>query len=645
MLPTPMTSQPSPPINEREDVRARGNKRQRLSSSPSSSMTPTPKLERQPTPTPSPVNYAARLSVASLMNQDTEQDAPESSGRYRAPNSPTNPEGDDDELDSSDDEDELVVAAYPVAPPTGHQGGVGWTYHLQVIQQPQRARACGFGDKDRRPLSPPPIIRLWVRDSTGQLVDSELIDVNFLILMVDLWSADGEQERNVVMHPSSSQRPLSPRRSISVGVPSEVPSVPGPSRPTTGGRIEPSEPNASSAWPEGVWRWPPRQAPLTAMASPGTSPLSRVPSRDVVPSPPPVPAVTGWSPPRPMMGRAHSFNPHLAIGEPTATRPVTAPSYPLHTPHTPRHHGPHPLHLPPLTAITEDREPPRPASSSLTLPAFRDPIRSSTSTTSSRDTRSSWSTPSGPIPSPDVWVARTGGPSHPWPLSDSRKDNRPSSSWTDRPSTAGDMLSDRPFSGDSQGPPRHYRDPGGEVRLITPNRASFPTPSSFRPRSPSSSRQEVPSFYQVSGDLPYNPMATLSENRPSSSYSAANFSRVLVGSLTAHCQRLSDENDQPGLFFFAHDLGVRTEGLFRLRFTLVNLASLMTAGVTPGTRAPAMAVAYSNRFTVYSAKRFPGVIPTTDLTRLFAAQNVRLPTRQKRAPSGHGEVEDEYEDE
>ena len=35
-----------------------------------------------------------------------------------------------------------------------------------------------------------------------------------------------------------------------------------------------------------------------------------------------------------------------------------------------------------------------------------------------------------------------------------------------------------------------------------------------------------------------------------------------------------------------------------------------------------------------SAKRFPGVIPTTNLTRLFARQNVRLPTRQKRARGG-----------
>lgn len=50
-------------------------------------------------------------------------------------------------------------------------------------------------------------------------------------------------------------------------------------------------------------------------------------------------------------------------------------------------------------------------------------------------------------------------------------------------------------------------------------------------------------------------------------------SRVLVGSLTSICQRLKDENDQLGLFFFAHDLGIRTEGVFSLKFSLVNLTS------------------------------------------------------------------------
>jgi hypothetical protein len=36
-------------------------------------------------------------------------------------------------------------------------------YSLEVGQQPVRARMCGFGDKDRRPLTPPPCVRLRVR--------------------------------------------------------------------------------------------------------------------------------------------------------------------------------------------------------------------------------------------------------------------------------------------------------------------------------------------------------------------------------------------------------------------------------------------------------------------------------------------------
>ncbi|BEI98995.1 hypothetical protein CcaverHIS631_0400380 [Cutaneotrichosporon cavernicola] len=45
---------------------------------------------------------------------------------------------------------------------------------------------------------------------------------------------------------------------------------------------------------------------------------------------------------------------------------------------------------------------------------------------------------------------------------------------------------------------------------------------------------------------------------------------------------------------------------------------------------------FSDAFTVYSAKRFPGVLPTTELTQCFADQSVRLPTRQKRVISAMG---------
>ncbi len=94
-------------------------------------------------------------------------------------------------------------------------------FRLEVIQQPQRARMCGFGDKDRRPITPPPCICLVVTDRiTGQEVDvsyasyphpeSELIvrnrklDISFYVLTVDLWDAAAINELNLVVHPSSS---------------------------------------------------------------------------------------------------------------------------------------------------------------------------------------------------------------------------------------------------------------------------------------------------------------------------------------------------------------------------------------------------------------------------------------------------------
>uniref|UniRef100_A0A1D1XQ09 Velvet domain-containing protein n=1 Tax=Anthurium amnicola TaxID=1678845 RepID=A0A1D1XQ09_9ARAE len=40
-------------------------------------------------------------------------------------------------------------------------------YTLRVSQQPLRARMCGFGEKDRRPIDPPPIVQLVVTDEKG----------------------------------------------------------------------------------------------------------------------------------------------------------------------------------------------------------------------------------------------------------------------------------------------------------------------------------------------------------------------------------------------------------------------------------------------------------------------------------------------
>ncbi|KAI5281539.1 hypothetical protein KEM54_003209, partial [Ascosphaera aggregata] len=110
----------------------------------------------------------------------------------------------------------------------------GRLYSLEVVQQPIRARMCGFGDKDvhhidntsrdadeekeetksagtssvkpdRRPITPPPCVRLIVRDAaTKEEIDPSEIDTSYFVLTVDLWSADGTHEVNLVRHSASS---------------------------------------------------------------------------------------------------------------------------------------------------------------------------------------------------------------------------------------------------------------------------------------------------------------------------------------------------------------------------------------------------------------------------------------------------------
>ncbi|EOO00539.1 putative developmental regulator protein [Phaeoacremonium minimum UCRPA7] len=81
----------------------------------------------------------------------------------------------------------------------------GRRYTLDVVQQPKRARMCGFGDKDRRPITPPPCVRLIVTDiSTGKEVDCNEIEHTMYVLNVDLWSEDAQKEVNLVRHTTAT---------------------------------------------------------------------------------------------------------------------------------------------------------------------------------------------------------------------------------------------------------------------------------------------------------------------------------------------------------------------------------------------------------------------------------------------------------
>jgi hypothetical protein len=134
--------------------------------------------------------------------------------------------------------------------------------------------------------------------------------------------------------------------------------------------------------------------------------------------------------------------------------------------------------------------------------------------------------------------------------------------FTTRPSTSGQSWSTSESIYPSIPPPT----PSSTQAI---ERSSYPFPSDgiaphpLPPESIQYDRQYPPSYDEDSE----------SDNEDEEESAGATFSRVLVGSVCAMCQRLKDEDGQEGLFFFTPDLAVRTEGVFRLKFSISDLSS------------------------------------------------------------------------
>ncbi|KAJ8069886.1 hypothetical protein OCU04_000297 [Sclerotinia nivalis] len=113
------------------------------------------------------------------------------------------------------------------------------------------------------------------------------------------------------------------------------------------------------------------------------------------------------------------------------------------------------------------------------------------------------------------------------------------------------------------------------------------------------------------------------------------FTRNLIGSLSASAFRLTDPDDRIGIWFVLQDLSVRTEGDFRLRFSFVNVGVPSAPQNNPNSscsvntgKAPVLASCFSEVFKVYSAKKFPGVVESTPLSKCFATQGIKIPIRK-----------------
>ncbi|ORX67588.1 hypothetical protein DL89DRAFT_269379, partial [Linderina pennispora] len=75
-------------------------------------------------------------------------------------------------------------------------------------QHPIRARMCGFGEKDRRPIDPPPVVKLRVLDENGRLMNSEDVDTCKFVVSATLWAPNMENDRSIVINPNTLPGPM-----------------------------------------------------------------------------------------------------------------------------------------------------------------------------------------------------------------------------------------------------------------------------------------------------------------------------------------------------------------------------------------------------------------------------------------------------
>jgi len=101
--------------------------------------------------------------------------------------------------------------------------------------------------------------------------------------------------------------------------------------------------------------------------------------------------------------------------------------------------------------------------------------------------------------------------------------------------------------------------------------------------------------------------------------------RRLMGTLVASPFVGADEEAEEGCFFCFPDLSCRTHGRYRLRFVLM---TLHTEDLAPGGGAPFVADVMSEVFTVYTAKEFPGMRPSTGLTKALKKQGCAISVKK-----------------
>lgn len=92
-----------------------------------------------------------------------------------------------------------------------------------------------------------------------------------------------------------------------------------------------------------------------------------------------------------------------------------------------------------------------------------------------------------------------------------------------------------------------------------------------------------------------------------------------MGNKVAQCEVLKDNSGELGYFFVFTDLCCRWTGTFKLRFIVNDIYEMSRR-----------AIAFSEPFTVYTPRKFPGILEATELSRAFYNQGVNINIRGKK---------------
>ncbi|KAH9943236.1 velvet factor-domain-containing protein [Epithele typhae] len=484
-------------------------------------------------------------------------------------------------------------------------------YSLEVVQHPIRARMCGFGDKDRRPLAPAAVAKMIVRREDGTFVDVDEIDCSFFLVTVDLWSADGKHEMNLVLHPTSADR----------YVPANTPK--GKRR----GTVTQGSSNQRSS----------RQSPERSAPTPNTSqypqPSSTAYSTQGYPFPPqaaPIPESNSFQPVHPYVPPTESGAP--SWGYPPSTAPVDR-SQTYGPPSLPSIHNIN------RTTSPVSAEPSAPEYGASAQPApgagqdwqIQTPVREEQG--GAVDYRT-W-------PQQSAYPAPMDVPAAPSATTAATADPREGAYGTVAASASASAADAYPQQA------RYSQEPYTPVQPSpTQAQAQAQAQQTQQAQQLDSSMYASASYAQQQHQQAaqtYNQGPSYQEPTPPSTIPPLprhTYTRTLVGPLASNACRLLDEHRKPAIFFLFQDLSIRTEGTFRLRLRLMNVG----APPAPEPRAsgvhtemsPVLAQTFTDNFVVFSAKRFPGVPDTTTLSITLGNQGQKLPLRNRNGSTKQG---------